>query len=100
MQDLHDIWDWVLTEKLHLPPRDRNLYAAILVLPETFDNRGMLSDCIFPLLLDNVDEMFNSIPKRSSFCSVGPNYLEWNAWILSHHLTLCKAGLFVPFNIL
>ncbi|XP_042458080.1 actin-related protein 9-like isoform X2 [Zingiber officinale] len=39
VQDLHDIWDWILTEKLHLPPRDRNLYAAILVLPESFDNR-------------------------------------------------------------
>ncbi|XP_074560613.1 actin-related protein 9 [Curcuma longa] len=39
VQDLHDIWDWVLTQKLHLPPRDRNLYAAIIVLPESFDNR-------------------------------------------------------------
>lgn len=63
VQDLHDIWDWVLTQKLHLPPRDRNLYAAIIVLPESFDNRGMLSDCIFSLLLDNVDDMFKVFQK-------------------------------------
>ncbi|XP_009394524.2 actin-related protein 9 isoform X1 [Musa acuminata AAA Group] len=39
LEDLHDIWNWILTEKLHLPSGERNLYSAILVLPETFDNR-------------------------------------------------------------
>ncbi|WOL05141.1 actin-related protein 9 isoform X1 [Canna indica] len=39
LQDLHDIWNWILTEKLHLPLEERNLYSAIVVLPETFDNR-------------------------------------------------------------
>ncbi|URD72445.1 Actin-related protein [Musa troglodytarum] len=39
LEDFHDIWNWILTEKLHLPSGERNLYSAILVLPETFDNR-------------------------------------------------------------
>lgn len=41
LQDLHDIWNSILMEKLHIPPAERNLYSAVLVLPETFDNRGM-----------------------------------------------------------
>ncbi|XP_066346730.1 actin-related protein 9 isoform X3 [Miscanthus floridulus] len=41
LEDLRTIWNWVLTEKLHINPRDRGLYSAILVLGETFDNREM-----------------------------------------------------------
>ncbi|GAV82380.1 Actin domain-containing protein [Cephalotus follicularis] len=39
LEDLLTIWDWVLIEKLHIPHSERILYSAILVLPETFDNR-------------------------------------------------------------
>lgn len=39
LEDLHAIWDWILIEKLHIPHNERNLYSAILVVPETFDNR-------------------------------------------------------------
>ncbi|XP_055960527.1 actin-related protein 9 isoform X2 [Mercurialis annua] len=39
LEDLHAIWDWILIEKLQLPHSGRNKFAAILVLPETFDNR-------------------------------------------------------------
>ncbi|KAL3506082.1 hypothetical protein ACH5RR_031464 [Cinchona calisaya] len=39
LEDLHAIWDWILTEKLHVPLSERTMYSAILVLPETFDNR-------------------------------------------------------------
>ncbi|XP_065861767.1 actin-related protein 9 isoform X2 [Euphorbia lathyris] len=39
LEDLHAIWDWILIEKLHIPQSERNMYAAVLVLPETFDNR-------------------------------------------------------------
>ncbi|XP_059274854.1 actin-related protein 9 isoform X2 [Lycium ferocissimum] len=39
LEDLHTIWDWILVEKLHIPHRERNMYSAILVIPETFDNR-------------------------------------------------------------
>ncbi|KAF0892363.1 hypothetical protein E2562_015441 [Oryza meyeriana var. granulata] len=39
LEDLRTIWNWILTEKLHINPRDRHLYSAILVLGETFDNR-------------------------------------------------------------
>ncbi|XP_048333184.2 actin-related protein 9 isoform X1 [Ziziphus jujuba] len=38
-EDLHTIWDWILIEKLHIPLAERNMYSAILVVPETFDNR-------------------------------------------------------------
>ncbi|CAL5347373.1 unnamed protein product [Camellia sinensis] len=34
------IWDWILIEKLHIPHSERNMFSAILVVPETFDNRG------------------------------------------------------------
>jgi actin-related protein 8 len=37
---MHAIWDWILIEKLHIPHSERNMYSAVLVLPETFDNRG------------------------------------------------------------
>lgn len=40
LEDLHAIWDWILIEKLHIPRNERNMYSAILVMPETFDNRG------------------------------------------------------------
>ncbi|XP_055813664.1 actin-related protein 9 isoform X2 [Solanum dulcamara] len=39
LEDLRTIWDWILVEKLHIPHRERNMYSAILVIPETFDNR-------------------------------------------------------------
>ncbi|KAI3915451.1 hypothetical protein MKW92_031925 [Papaver armeniacum] len=39
LEDLHAIWDWVLNEKLHIPQAERNMYSAILVVPETFDSR-------------------------------------------------------------
>lgn len=52
LEDLHAIWDWILIEKLHIPHSDRNLYSAILVVPETFDNRGNSSNDLFlPLQL-------------------------------------------------
>lgn len=41
LEDLRAIWDWILIEKLHIPRNERNMYAAILVMPETFDNRGI-----------------------------------------------------------
>ncbi|KAL2562893.1 hypothetical protein AAZX31_20G189100 [Glycine max] len=39
LEDLHTIWDWILIEKLHIPHNERNMYSAVLVMPETFDNR-------------------------------------------------------------
>ncbi|XVF62913.1 hypothetical protein PTKIN_Ptkin09bG0046700 [Pterospermum kingtungense] len=39
LEDLHAVWDWILLEKLHIPHQERSLYSAILVVPETFDNR-------------------------------------------------------------
>ncbi|KAF6153224.1 hypothetical protein GIB67_036570 [Kingdonia uniflora] len=39
LDDLCEIWGWILNEKLHIPQMERNLYSAILVVPETFDNR-------------------------------------------------------------
>ncbi|PKI44145.1 actin-related protein 9 [Punica granatum] len=38
-EDLCTIWDWIMMEKLHIAPWERNLYSAILVVPETFDSR-------------------------------------------------------------
>ncbi|XP_048133546.1 actin-related protein 9-like [Rhodamnia argentea] len=38
-EDLHTLRDWMLVEKLHIPQSERNMYSAILVVPETFDNR-------------------------------------------------------------
>ncbi|KAG8636780.1 hypothetical protein MANES_15G038500v8 [Manihot esculenta] len=43
LEDLHAIWVWILVEKLHIPHSERSLYAAILVLSETFDNREGLA---------------------------------------------------------
>ncbi|PON98718.1 Actin-related protein [Trema orientale] len=39
LEDLHIIWEWILIEKLHIPLSQRNMYSAIIVVPETFDNR-------------------------------------------------------------
>ncbi|GFP95906.1 actin-related protein 9 [Phtheirospermum japonicum] len=39
IEDIHAIWDWVLIEKLNIPHNERHLYSAVLVVPETFDNR-------------------------------------------------------------
>ncbi|CAN1279603.1 Actin-related protein 9 [Linum perenne] len=41
IEDLHTIWDWILTEKLDVPRSDRNKYSVVLVLSESFDNREM-----------------------------------------------------------
>ncbi|XP_051127803.1 actin-related protein 9 isoform X2 [Andrographis paniculata] len=41
IEDMHCIWDWVLTEKLHIPPSERHMYSAVIVVPESFDNREM-----------------------------------------------------------
>jgi len=41
LEDLRTIWNWVVTEKLHINPRDRGLYSAILVLGKTFGNLGI-----------------------------------------------------------
>lgn len=40
LEDLLAIWDWILIEKLHIPYSERNMYSALIVVPETFDNRG------------------------------------------------------------
>lgn len=40
LEDLRAIWEWILTAKLDIPSSQRTLYSAILVVPETFDNRG------------------------------------------------------------
>ncbi|KAJ8763322.1 hypothetical protein K2173_001460 [Erythroxylum novogranatense] len=45
LEDLHAIWDWILTEKLHISQSQRNMFSAILVLPETFDDRASVHDC-------------------------------------------------------
>lgn len=39
IEDLYAIWDWILIDKLHILPDDRNFYSVILVVPETFDSR-------------------------------------------------------------
>ncbi|KAJ8623756.1 hypothetical protein MRB53_032286 [Persea americana] len=39
LEDLCAIWDWILNEKLHIPQDDRNMFSAIVVVPETFDSR-------------------------------------------------------------
>ncbi|KVH91324.1 Actin-related protein [Cynara cardunculus var. scolymus] len=39
LEDLQAIWDWILVEKLHIPHSERNMYSALIVVPETFDNR-------------------------------------------------------------
>lgn len=39
-EDIQAIMEWILIEKLHIPLSERNMYSAILVVPDTFDNRG------------------------------------------------------------
>ncbi|XP_047315504.1 actin-related protein 9 [Impatiens glandulifera] len=39
IEDMQTIWDWILTEKLHIPRSERNMFSALIVVPETFDNR-------------------------------------------------------------
>ncbi|KAG0486143.1 hypothetical protein HPP92_008238 [Vanilla planifolia] len=48
LADLCTIWDWILVDKLHIPPEDGNLYSAVLVVPETFDNRVSYARSIVP----------------------------------------------------
>ncbi|XP_010023997.2 actin-related protein 9 isoform X1 [Eucalyptus grandis] len=51
-EDLHTIWDWILVEKLHIPQSERNMYSAILVVPETFDNRAEIKEVLSIVLRD------------------------------------------------
>ncbi|KAI3703293.1 hypothetical protein L1987_73249 [Smallanthus sonchifolius] len=39
LEDLQAIWDWILIDKLHIPHSERDMYSALIVVPETFDNR-------------------------------------------------------------
>ncbi|KAL3828711.1 hypothetical protein ACJIZ3_017513 [Penstemon smallii] len=39
LEDMHAIWEWILIEKLNIPLSERHKYSAIIVVPETFDNR-------------------------------------------------------------
>lgn len=39
LEDMQAIWDWILIEKLHIPRTERYMFSAILVVPESFDNR-------------------------------------------------------------
>ncbi|KAL8142789.1 hypothetical protein V2J09_015821 [Rumex salicifolius] len=39
IEDLHAIWDWILTDKLRILLCQRYMYSVVLVVPETFDNR-------------------------------------------------------------
>lgn len=39
LEDIQAIWDWILIEKLHIPRSERHMFSAILVVPESFDNR-------------------------------------------------------------
>ncbi|OVA09164.1 Actin-related protein [Macleaya cordata] len=52
LEDLHAIWDWILNEKLHIPQAERNMYSAILVVPETFDNRAEIKEMLSIILRD------------------------------------------------
>ncbi|KAA3454516.1 Actin-related protein 9 [Gossypium australe] len=52
LEDLHALWDWILLEKLHIPHQERSLYSAILVVPETFDNRAEIKEILSILLRD------------------------------------------------
>lgn len=38
--DLYLIWDWALTEKVSLESKTREQLSAVLVIPDTMDNRG------------------------------------------------------------
>ncbi|XP_050374907.1 actin-related protein 9 isoform X2 [Argentina anserina] len=38
-EDVLAIWDFILTEKLNIPLTERNMYSALLVLPESLDSR-------------------------------------------------------------
>lgn len=49
IEDIHAIWEWVLIEKLHIARSERHMYSAVLVLPETFDNRGIIAFIIFQI---------------------------------------------------
>ncbi|XP_074319528.1 actin-related protein 9 [Silene latifolia] len=39
LEDLHAIWEWILTEKLRISRSERIMYSAMLIVPETFDTR-------------------------------------------------------------
>ena len=38
--DIYRIWDWVLTEKCYIGAKMRPRLSAVLVVPDTLDNRG------------------------------------------------------------
>lgn len=66
-EDLFTIWEWIMMEKLHIAPWERNLYSAILVVPETFDTRGINLELfnllkIYHLFIHASMEMFIMLP--------------------------------------
>jgi hypothetical protein len=46
--DIYRIWDYVLTEKCYIGSKMRPRLSAVLVVPDTLDNRGqfMLQICV------------------------------------------------------
>lgn len=46
--DIYRIWDYVLTEKCYIGAKMRPRLSAVLVVPDTLDNRGqfMLQICV------------------------------------------------------
>lgn len=54
LEDLNAIWDWILTEKLQIPCNQRHMYSAVLVVPETFDNRGRSCSCFWKWAINSL----------------------------------------------
>lgn len=58
--DVYRIWDWILTEKFNLAAKSRRNLSAVIVVPDTLDNRGAnpLSKDTSLFLLFNYDVSF------------------------------------------
>lgn len=58
--DVYRIWDWILTEKFNLAAKSRRNLSAVIVVPDTLDNRGAnpLSKDASLFLLFNYDVSF------------------------------------------
>ncbi len=58
--DVYKIWDWILTEKFNLAAKSRRNLSAVIVVPDTLDNRGAnpLSKDASLFLLFNYDVSF------------------------------------------
>jgi actin-related protein 8 len=58
--DVYRIWDWILTEKFNLAAKSRRNLSAVIVVPDTLDNRGAnpLSKDASLFLLFNHDVSF------------------------------------------